>query len=179
MDGGEQREEERERDSDDGAIKHPRVAKLQRSGLQCKPAQEWVTHPGPVLLQQVPHALHTQAHDQAEVAVWGVGADAVHGHDVLMGVHQRQLEAAQAAQGKGRGGWTHTHTRAHIQTWDCGTRYNKAHTWKEHSAENMTPSLGKKHTRAPVHGGDNPPTLNHYLMHNTAISQHLWQAQVH
>ena len=40
-----------------------------------------------VLLQQVPHTLYTQAHDNAEVAVWGVGADAVHGHNVLVGIH--------------------------------------------------------------------------------------------
>ena len=99
-----------------------------------------MTHPGPVLLQQVPHALHTQAHDQAEVAVWGVGADAVHGHDVLMGVHQHQLEAAHAAQGKEQGGvdtYTHEHT--------C----SKAHTWKVHSAENMIPPpLSERKTHA-------------------------------
>ena len=78
-----------------------------------------MTHPGPVLLQQVPHALHTQTHDDTEVAVWGVGADAVHGHDVLMGVHQHQLEAAHAAQGKERG----TDTNAHMSTrTDLGSR---------------------------------------------------------
>ncbi len=99
-------------------MEHPHVAKLQR-----KPAQEWVTHPEPVLLQQVPHALHTQAHDQAEVAVWGVGADAVHGHDVLMGVHQHQLEAAHAAQGKERGTDTREHTRTHT---DLGSLHTRA-----------------------------------------------------
>ena len=84
----------------------------------------------------------------------------------------------RARDGGGGGGEAHTTTHDHTQTWDHGTRYNKAHTCEEHSAENMTPSL-RKHTRAPVHGSANPPTLNYYLMCNKATSQHMWQAHVH
>ncbi len=75
------------------------------------------THPHAMLIQELPHALCAQLHNDTKLSVGCISADAVGCHDVLVGVRAERLEAVHVLKDKKKWGtqWetSHTQTQTH------------------------------------------------------------------